>query len=68
MEIKNMNCFKEEVEMEQKVVFSMINVITKGLPYAYIKMKKEVFLVDMHLYLGQEIMVPLQIQKVSYLL
>ena len=68
MEIKNMNCFKEEVEMEQKVVFSMINVITKGLPYAYIKMKKEIFLVDIHQFLGPDIMVPVLIQKVSYLL
>ena len=63
-----MNYFIEEVEMAQKVVFSMINVITKGLPYVYIKMKKEIFLVDMHLYLGPEIMVPVLIQKVSYLL
>ena len=63
-----MNYFIEEVEMDQKVVFSMINVITKDLPYVYIKMKKEIFLVDMHLYLGPEIMEPVLIQKVSYLL
>ena len=42
----------EEVEMEQHLIYFIINVIIKDLQLFYLKMKKEIFMEDIVQYLG----------------
>ena len=67
-EYKKFDYFIEEQEMDHQVISFMINEINKGLPFHYIKTKKEIFLEDIRLFLGIEMKELAQIQKASYLL
>ena len=52
LELNEWNCYIGDPEMVLQVKYFMKNVIIKGLHYAYIEMKKDIFLEAMHLFLG----------------
>ena len=66
VDVKNLNYYIGEVGMELQVKYFMKNAITKGLPFAYIKIIKITFLVDILLYLGQIKVVNILLQIVLF--
>jgi hypothetical protein len=52
VDVKNYSYYIEGLEMEQQVLFFIINVIIRERLYVYIKMKKDIYLEGTHLFLG----------------
>ena len=67
MDIKLWNEYKEEQEMETQAKNFMRNVINKAQIFVYIKMIKDMYLEDMHQFLGIPIlMIIIEPQIVLY--